>query len=156
MKLFYLNRGRNVTEERRICRLLKHNRIPGSDTVSWMMAEKTWRVYCVNLLNIGTYGTVNSLCVTDSNSRQKQVRNLWLGLSQRANSRRGKSAATRSLGSRFESRRVYRCLSLMNVVYSAVRGPWDRLIPRPGQSYRVRLCHWVWPGTIIRVYTYSW
>jgi hypothetical protein len=28
-------------------------------------------------------------------------------------------------------------------------------IPRPEESYRVRVCHWVWSGATITVYTYN-
>ena len=41
----------------------------------------------------------------------------------------------------FESRRGYECLSFVSVVCSTDRGLCDRPIPRPGLSYRVRMCH---------------
>ena len=35
----------------------------------------------------------------------------------------------------------YECLSVVSVVCSTDRGPCDEPIPRPGVSYRVRMCH---------------
>jgi len=32
----------------------------------------------------------------------------------------------------------------LNVVYCTGRCIWDGPIPRPGESYRVCMCHWVW------------
>jgi hypothetical protein len=55
----------------------------------------------------------------------------------------------------FESRRRHGCLCLVNFVCFAGRGIYDVLIARPGEFSQVCMCHWVWSGATITVYTYN-